>query len=176
MSMLDSIADKTLNHLPPPRLVGLPIRALPPTLTQAWLARALNHHLGKLIDESEQALLTGKCVAVEVTDLSVKLSLTFTQDGLRGAQRDQAADATIRGRAADLMVLAGQIEDPDSLFFDRRLQVVGDTATGLLVRNLLDRIETGRLPLGVRILLNRGGRLGARLNARRRGAEIRPAR
>ena len=42
-------------------------------------------------------------------------------------------------------------EDPDTLFFHRRLSIEGDTELGLLVKNLLDRIELPRwmrLPAG----------------------------
>ncbi len=162
--IVEALTDRALRSLPPPRLVGLPIRSLPPGFGQNLLAGTLRRHLGSLIDTNELELLAGKCIAIEVSDLAFQLRLSFTDNRLQGAGPEQLANATIRGRAADLLMLAGQIEDPDTLFFDRRLQVIGDTATGLLVRNLLDRIDTQQLPLGLRILLNRGGRLGARLH------------
>lgn len=160
----DNIKNQALRCLPPPRLVGLPIRAVPPALTQNLVAATLRRHLNALIDPEEFEQLAGKCIAIEVTDLVVTLRLSFDGEDLQSAPAGQSADATVRGRAADLLMLAGQIEDPDTLFFERRLQVVGDTATGLLVRNLLDRIDPQQLPLALRIVLNRGGRLGARLH------------
>jgi hypothetical protein len=42
--------------------------------------------------------------------------------------------------AAFLQMLAPQ-QDPDMLFFHRRLAIEGDTELGLVVKNLLDRID-----------------------------------
>ena len=39
------------------------------------------------------------------------------------------------------MLLARRLEDPDTLFFSRRLSMEGDTELGLLVKNTLDAIE-----------------------------------
>lgn len=37
-------------------------------------------------------------------------------------------------------------EDPDTLFFQRRLQIEGDTELGLYVKNLMDAIELDSMP------------------------------
>jgi predicted lipid carrier protein YhbT len=34
-------------------------------------------------------------------------------------------------------------QDPDTLFFHRKLAIEGDTELGLVVKNLLDRIDWG---------------------------------
>ena len=39
------------------------------------------------------------------------------------------------------MLLARRQEDPDTLFFSRRLSMEGDTELGLLVKNTMDAIE-----------------------------------
>ena len=39
------------------------------------------------------------------------------------------------------MLLARRQEDPDTLFFSRRLSMEGDTELGLLVKNTIDAIE-----------------------------------
>jgi hypothetical protein len=39
-------------------------------------------------------------------------------------------------------------EDPDSLFFNRRLSLEGDTELGLVVKNTLDALELPVLNLG----------------------------
>ena len=41
----------------------------------------------------------------------------------------------------DFALLAARKEDPDTLFFSRRLVMEGDTELGLLVKNTLDAIE-----------------------------------
>ncbi len=44
------------------------------------------------------------------------------------------------------LALALRREDPDTLFFTRRLVMTGDTELGLIVKNLLDAIDWSRLP------------------------------
>lgn len=52
--------------------------------------------------------------------------------------------------SAYLQMLARQ-EDPDTLFFNRELEITGDTELGLIVKNMLDAIEwpqlSAKLPL-----------------------------
>lgn len=43
--------------------------------------------------------------------------------------------------AHDFMLLAQRKQDPDTLFFSRRLSMQGDTELGLVVKNALDALE-----------------------------------
>ena len=52
-----------------------------------------------------------------------------------------ASDVTIRGALEEFWRLATRTEDPDTLFFSRRLSIEGDTETGLHVKNLLDALD-----------------------------------
>jgi len=159
--------DRCARHFPSPILVGLPLRCMPPSLRHVGLARVLNHHLGGLIEADEFAELDGKTIAVRIADFDLECRIGFRDGQLVGGALDQPADAVIGGRAGDFLMLASSIEDPDTLFFERRLEVCGDTATGLLLRNLLDRVEPGSLPLALRVVLNRLGRFSQRLRRRR---------
>jgi predicted lipid carrier protein YhbT len=47
----------------------------------------------------------------------------------------------ISGKVEDYWQLATRREDPDTLFFSRRLCIEGDTATGVHVKNLLDALD-----------------------------------
>ena len=57
-----------------------------------------------------------------------------------------AAEPVLRFRAVawDYAALAAREADPDTLFFNRRLVVEGDTEIALLVKNTLDTIEIPR--------------------------------
>jgi len=48
---------------------------------------------------------------------------------------------TFTATARDLARLALRLEDPDTLFFDRRLRIEGDTNLGLRVKNMLDAVD-----------------------------------
>lgn len=45
-------------------------------------------------------------------------------------------------------MLARREEDPDTLFFSRRLTLEGDTELGLLVENTLDALDASAFHLG----------------------------
>jgi predicted lipid carrier protein YhbT len=51
-------------------------------------------------------------------------------------------DLTIGACVHDLVRLARREEDPDTLFFSRRLALEGDTELGLLFKNTLDALDT----------------------------------
>jgi O2-independent ubiquinone biosynthesis accessory factor UbiT len=44
------------------------------------------------------------------------------------------------------LLIAARKEDPDTLFFQRRLKIEGDTELGLEVKNLIDGIDIEQLP------------------------------
>ena len=56
-------------------------------------------------------------------------------------------DLTISASAYDFYLLAMRKEDPDTLFFNRRLVVEGDTELGLIAKNALDAIDLPMLEL-----------------------------
>jgi O2-independent ubiquinone biosynthesis accessory factor UbiT len=73
---------------------------------------------------------------------------------LRVLARDHPADVTIRGESASFLAMAGRLEDPDTLFFQRRLIIEGDTELGLGVKNFLDGLDEQRLPRPLRHALS----------------------
>ena len=159
---MDTTLDLAARHLPPPRLVGLPLKWCPQPVQGHLLEDVLNRLFGEMVDSGEFACLEGRRLAVEVSDMDLRWVISTA--GQRLVVADEAgADAIIRGRAIEFLLLAARLEDPDTLFFQRRLEVTGDTALGLTVRNLLDRLPLEALPLPVRIVLNRAARFGRRV-------------
>ena len=55
--------------------------------------------------------------------------------------------------ASDLLMIAARKQDPDTLFFQRRLVIEGDTELGLYVKNLMDAIELEQMPKALRVML-----------------------
>ena len=51
------------------------------------------------------------------------------------------------GNIHDFLLMLTRKEDPDTLFFQRRLSIQGDTGLGLSVKNFLDSIDWDSLPL-----------------------------
>jgi predicted lipid carrier protein YhbT len=91
--------------------------------------------------------LRDKIVALEASDLGTRVRIAY--DGMRfgGYGGSAPADLTIRSTVSGFVALGLRREDPDTLFFTRRLVMTGDTDLGLIVKNLLDAIDWSRLPL-----------------------------
>ena len=63
------------------------------------------------------------------------------------------ADVSFSADASDLLMIAARKQDPDTLFFQRRLVIEGDTELGLYVKNLMDAIELEQMPKPLRVAL-----------------------
>ncbi|PKL95502.1 MAG: SCP2 domain-containing protein [Gammaproteobacteria bacterium HGW-Gammaproteobacteria-8] len=157
------LARNIARRLPSPQHVGWPLRVLPWPIQRGLLEKLLNSHFQALLAAGEFDFLEQRSLGVEVSDLRLRWVFGVRDRRLELLPRRHAAEATIRGRGAEFLLLLGRLEDPDTLFFQRRLEVTGDTTIGLTTRNLLDRLCWEDLPLALRILLNRAGRFGQTL-------------
>lgn len=146
-----------LRLLPPPKRWRPLLRLVPPPLHASTLEAVLSHALAPACIGAALEAVEGRRLGIQVQDLDLRWTFQWRGGSLR-AVRDPA-EATVRGSATDLLLLASRLEDADTLFFQRRLVLTGDTELGLTVRNLLDRMPWESLPLGLRILLQRSGRL-----------------
>ncbi|MDN3640636.1 SCP2 sterol-binding domain-containing protein [Simiduia curdlanivorans] len=122
---------------------------LAPKLPQAPLAwalvKGLNHELRQEIEAGEFDFLDGKVLAIAVKDLAIQCALTKQGPRLVAASRHQVADATIAAVLPDLVAIIVGREDPDTLFFQRKLSISGDTELGLTAKNRLDAVDKNRL-------------------------------
>ncbi|MGQ0525489.1 MAG: ubiquinone anaerobic biosynthesis accessory factor UbiT [Betaproteobacteria bacterium] len=109
----------------------------PPALLAAAAANALT---GASLSARGLPAARGKVVAIEIRDLGLKLAFAVEEDGLV-ARRGPHADASISAEARDFLALALRTADPDTLFFNRRLVMQGDTELALLVKNALDALD-----------------------------------
>lgn len=119
------------------RLLGL-LPSRPP----AWLfAQALNATLVPALPTDLLAALAGRRVRLRVTDAGVHADFTVAGARLRVLGGHGAPDVAIAASAWDFFQLARRAEDPDTLFFARRLVIEGDTELGLRIKNALDGLE-----------------------------------
>jgi predicted lipid carrier protein YhbT len=144
-------------RLPPPARWAPVLRPLPVRWSTLPLLDVLRVTLAVPLAQGALGFLEGRVLAVEATDLGLVWRLTLHEGRLQASEA--AADASIRGSVTDLLLLASRLEDADTLFFRRRLEVTGDTELGLTARNLLDQLDWEQLPLAPRILLVRAAHL-----------------
>ncbi len=157
--------------LPPPTRLAPLLRRVPSDL-QAWLLEAaMRHVLAAPLSSGSLAALQSRRLGIEVSDLGLHWVVELCDGRMRVCRRNESAEATVRGNATDLLLLASRREDADTLFFQRRLALIGDTELGLTARNLLDQLPWHEVPLGLRIALHRfaGLALAARTAHRDQG-------
>ncbi len=124
------------------------MRALPSPFVQRMidaLMRRMRSVHPRLFSNLER--LDAATVLIEPLDVRHRFVLTFGggESLLEVAQDNEACDATIKGRLSALLdMLEGRI-DGDKLFFSRELEISGNTAVVVALRNTLDREEINLL-------------------------------
>lgn len=153
---LQEIHSKALLQLP-----LLPLRLAPSRLTGSLLESLLKHSLRAQQADGELDFLQGRRLRIRILDAKLDWLITHEQDRWHVLNRRLAANATISSTLRDLILLASRREDPDTLFFQRRLLIEGDVEFGLQAKNLLDSLEWEALPPPLRWLLAQAGELAA---------------
>jgi predicted lipid carrier protein YhbT len=124
--------------IPDPLL--LPLTLIPDAVHAEFLARAFNHLMRGQPITGRLAEINGKSVCLHIKDASITIWLRIKNAKLRAATPGMA-DVRITGNVEDFWRLAARREDPDTLFFSRRLCMEGDTETGVHIKNLLDALD-----------------------------------
>lgn len=145
MDLIDTLRRARIPQFTLPRLVGAVHERLPQLPPTLGLTTALNLALDRILPRATLEPLTGKLVCLHVTDGGLTLNFTLTPKGFRPAVSSNRPDLMISAKARDFIALALREEDPDTLFFSRRLLMEGDTDLGLLVKNTLDAVDWPRL-------------------------------
>jgi len=102
---------------------------------------AVNMVLGDTLRSEVMNPLRGKLISIHVSDAGVDYHFTLDRNGMVACHRIRQPELSITASASDFLMLALRKEDPDTLFFSRRLRMEGDTELGLLVKNTLDALE-----------------------------------
>jgi predicted lipid carrier protein YhbT len=124
-----------------PRFVAAVLRRLPSWPPSFVLAKALNAVLAPQLPDDVRNQLKDRRLRIEVRDAGLALDFTWTGQRFAPLARQASTDLTIAASGPDFLKLARREEDPDTLFFSRRLSMQGDTELGLLVKNTLDALE-----------------------------------
>lgn len=166
-SSLPAIAPHLLRLLPPPRRIAPLLRVMPMRWQRRLLEASMARVLAAPLLDGDLDFMRGRRLAIEVSDLRLRWVLELHEGRL--CVTDAEPEASVRGSVTDLLLLAGRLEDADTLFFQRRLVLTGDTELGLTARNMLERLPWESIPLGLRIALNRGARFARAARTAHRG-------
>lgn len=124
-----------------PQLLALPLGLIPGRVHSTAVVTLLNRVFASALREGEVDFMRGRTLRVHVRDMRLKFCLTLGQGRLAAAREDRLPDLSISGNLHAFLLLAARREDTDTLFFQRRLLMEGDTELGLEVKNFLDAQE-----------------------------------
>lgn len=139
-----------LPHPRPSGLLKLPAKAIPAKFHSRSLAMVLNRILVDALLQGELDFLEGRILQIEIEDLGLDYRLTLLKQRLAPGVTHRDPDVRFGGHLKEFMLLALQKEDPDTLFFQRRLQLEGDTELGLEIKNFLYTLDQDVLPAPLR--------------------------
>ena len=144
-----NVRRSALNLLP--KILKPSLRLLPFQVQKSLLMPALQAVFKEAIEDGDFEFLTDKWLKISITDIDQHWWLSFQGDSLIMASPKQAPQEDVHFSATgdDLLLIAGRKQDPDTLFFQRRLHIEGDTELGLAVKNLIDAIDVEQLPSNI---------------------------
>ncbi len=101
----------------------------------------------KLLPESELTALEDKLFRVQVLDTGGTAHFTYHNGLFRPVfQPECEPDLAFAANLSAYLQLLTRQEDPDTLFFNRELEITGNTELGLIVKNMLDAVDWPKLP------------------------------
>ena len=131
-----------------------PVHLLPQSVQKKALLEGLKTVFKEALEDGDFEFLEDKWLKVEVKDMQLSWYISYADERLVVADKLMQEDVAFRGNLNDLVLIAGRKEDPDTLFFQRRLSIEGDTELGLEVKNLMDSVDLQSLPKPLQTLLN----------------------
>jgi len=148
--VLDKLRSR-LVHLGP-SLMSVPVKLTPFALKRQVLEQVLHWQFRQALADGELEFLEGRWLSIEVRDIGLRW-FTSVDNGRLIVSQTAQSDVSFSADASDLLMIAARRQDPDTLFFQRRLVIEGDTELGLYVKNLMDAIELEQMPKVLRTML-----------------------
>ena len=118
----------------------------------AALATLLNLALRRELPADAYLQMVGRRVEIAVMDWGMRLRFRVMPDRFSPLGQGATMDLSITATARDFALLASGEEDPDTLYFDRRVVVEGDTELALLIKNTLDALAAPKMRKLIRIM------------------------
>ena len=141
-------------------------RYAPKLIQKQLLSLALNQFFQQECRSGQLNFLAGKCLVIEVTDYQLSFGISLHQQRLRITMPTEPTilseptvnqlhyNSLIKAGSKDFLQMMTNKVDPDTLFFRRKLVMLGDTELSLQCKNLLDSIGLDRLPKPILQSLN----------------------
>lgn len=133
-----------------PLVLSKPLQMVPFSLKQKIIEQLLQAQFERSLADGDLDFLENRWLKIEVRDLQLVWFISNVNNKLI-VSRAEIPDVSFSGNTNDLVLIATRRQDPDTLFFQRKLIVEGDTELGLCVKNLMDSIDLESMPKFIRL-------------------------
>lgn len=133
--------------------MALPLRLIPFGLQRPVARKVLQNIFSEALQDGDFDFLQGRWLCIEITDLDLQWNFSADSKQHLLIENSTTRDATVSGGWKAFLELASRQTDPDTLFFQRKLTISGDTDLCHGVKNLLDSIELGKFGLALQRVL-----------------------
>lgn len=123
-----------------------PLKYLPKQFQLKAAEKSCNRLLQEQIDGGDLDFLENAILRVQIKDMGFDWNIRKISNKLAFSRGDETAATIFSGNSREFLLLASRREDPDTLFFQRRLSIEGDTELGLEVKNLIDSVDMDEMP------------------------------
>jgi len=135
------------------QILRSPVQILPQSVQNRALLEGLKQVFHEALEDGDFEFLQDKWLRVSIADMNLNWYISYQDEKLLVSDQTEKEDVSFSGNLNDLVLIAGRKEDPDTLFFQRRLSIEGDTELGLEVKNLMDSVDLDALPKALNVLL-----------------------
>ena len=122
---------------------------MPRKLNFVVVEKFLNTAFAEQISDGDFEFLGGRVLQVEIIDANLFVGLGFSHNKIICNHFDSQActsDATLSIDTLNAINLIQQEVDPDTLFFQRKLKINGDTELAHHVKNTIDTLDPEVIP------------------------------
>ncbi len=141
-------------------LLSIAHKIMPTKVENYFVLHQVKRLSQPFMDDGEIDFLDNKVAEVEIRDLEAKWYFTKIGQQLVMLNKDETLsispepDVVFSASVDALVLMASQKVDPDTLFFNRKLKITGDTELGLEIKNLFDQFDLDLLDKPFRKILD----------------------
>jgi predicted lipid carrier protein YhbT len=146
-----------LKHFSLPAPFAYPLKFIPESFHSNVVVIGLNRILSSVMSNGDLDFLEQRVVLIRLTDAPISIRVKMAMGRIIPCNKAVHPDVVISSSFQDFLILTARKEDSDTLFFQRRLCIEGDTELGLQLKNTLDAVEMDDLsvPMPMKHILNR---------------------
>ena len=130
---------------------------MPQRLNQLVVEKLLNGAFAEQLADGDFEFLEDRILQVEILDAGLFIGLSYVQNRItcnRFSRDAGESDVTLSVDTLNAIKLVQQEVDPDTLFFQRKLKINGDTELAHHVKNTIDTLNPELIPQWVMRLVD----------------------